>query len=299
MTDTVQNRPIDPLEYEGLDEVLRWAIGEDLQTGDVTTDVLVPPESRARGRLLVKQEGVLAGLDLFARIFLLIDPRARVELLKEDGDFVRPGDVAAIVDGLAHALLVGERTALNFVQRLSGIATRTAQFVALIDGRAKLYDTRKTTPGLRALEKYAVRCGGGYNHRFGLFDEVMVKDNHVALARGRSLAEMLLALRTTHGEEMTIHSEARTEHEALEALAGDADVVLLDNFTPRELAQLVPRMRAAAAKRSRPFALEASGGIGLETVSDYAATGVDRLSCGAVTHSAPALDLAFDFQEVR
>lgn len=290
---------IDPLEYEGLDDVLRWAIGEDVQTGDVTTDVLVSPAIRAVGRLLVKEEGVVCGLEIFERIFKLLDEHTTIETFASDGDFVKPGEIVAEVRGSARILLMGERTALNFTQRLSGIATHTAQFVALIDGRAKLLDTRKTTPGLRAFEKYAVRCGGGTNHRYGLFDEVMVKDNHVSMAHGRSLAEMLLALRATHGEGMVIHCEARDEAEAAEAISGGADVVLLDNFTPEELTALVPKLRTSAEGRSRPVEFEASGGIRLNTVSAFAATGVDRISCGAVIHSARSLDLSFKFEEER
>lgn len=290
---------IEPLEYEGLDDVLRWAIDEDRQTGDVTTEVLVSPQILATGRLLAKQEGVLAGLEIFARIFTLLDPHVTVEFLMQDGDFVRPGDIAAIVRGPAHILLVGERTALNFTQRLSGIATHTAQFVALVDGRAKLFDTRKTTPGLRAFEKYAVRCGGGCNHRFGLFDEVMVKDNHVTMSHGRSLSEMLMALRATHGDGMVIHCEARNEAEAMQAIASEADVCLLDNFTPDELTEMLPRLRTAMEGRARPLQLEASGGINLKTVSSFAATGVDRISCGAVIHSSRSMDLSFKFEEDR
>jgi nicotinate-nucleotide pyrophosphorylase (carboxylating) len=276
------------LALRELDPLLRAALAEDLGGGDRTSEVAVGASARARGELAAKSAGVLAGLHVFARVFALLDPAVRCELLAQDGARVSAGAVLARLEGPARALLAGERTALNFVQRLSGVATLTARFVDAAGGRARLLDTRKTTPGLRRLEKYAVRCGGGENHRFGLFDEAMLKDNHLDLAR-RPVAELVAELRQRSGAAFRVTVEARTPAEALAAAASGADVVLLDNMTPAELSALAPRLRAAAPG---PLELEASGGITLANVALYAASGVDRVSVGALTHTAPALDLS-------
>ena len=281
------------LDPERLDAFLRVALAEDRGPGDLTSEGLLPPERRARGRLVAKASGIAAGLGVFARVFQILDPSARVELARQDGAPLEPGDVAAHVEGSAPALLIGERTALNLVQRMCGIATLTKRFVDAAGGGARILDTRKTTPGLRFLEKYAVRCGGGENHRFGLFDEAMIKNNHVDVA-GRSPAELVRELRARYGERLVIHAEARDEAEALAAIEGGADVVLLDNMDAATLSALVPRLRAAAEGLERTSVeLEASGGIDLSTVAAMASTGVDRLSVGALTHSATALDLSF------
>lgn len=280
------------LPLEAVDRVLRAALSEDLGPGDVTTEVLVPRGRRARGTLVAKAEGVAAGLGVFGRVFALLDPSARVEPLARDGERFRPGDELVRVEGEARALLEGERTALNFVQRMAGIATTAARYVAAAGDRARICDTRKTTPGLRLLEKHAVRCGGATNHRLGLYDEVMVKNNHVDVA-GAPMGALLSALRAAHGAGMRITAEARDEAEALGAAAGGADCVLLDNLSVERLGALCPRVRAAAASAGRTVELEASGGITLENVAAVAATGVDRISIGALTHSAPALDLSF------
>jgi nicotinate-nucleotide pyrophosphorylase (carboxylating) len=266
------------------------ALAEDVGPGDVTSETVVPAGTRARARLIARASGVLAGREAFVRVFARLDPALVVRRRIADGAPLASGDVVLELEGQARALLVGERTALNLVQHLSGIATLTARFVAAARP-ARVLDTRKTTPGLRALEKYAVICGGGENHRFGLHDEAMLKNNHVDLARA-GLGALLASLRARHGPELRITAEARDEREALAAVAGDADVVLLDNFTPDGLRALCPRLRAAAAGRVRPLELEASGGIDLATVAAFAASGVDRVSVGALTHSAPALDLA-------
>lgn len=281
-----------------LERLIPIALAEDLGAGDVTTEPLLGPEVRARGRLVAKARGRLAGGELFTRVFRRLDPALRVGTRVADGAELASGDVVLELEGTARALLGGERTALNLVQHLSGIATLTARFVAAARP-ARILDTRKTTPGLRALEKYAVTCGGGENHRFGLFDEVMLKNNHVDLAR-MDLRTLLAALRARHGARMRITAEARDEREALDALAGDADVILLDNFTPAALASLCPRLRAAAraSARARPLELEASGGITLENAAEFAHSGVDRLSVGALTHSAPALDLALRLERL-
>jgi nicotinate-nucleotide pyrophosphorylase (carboxylating) len=279
-----------PRQEPDLERALAAALAEDLGPGDVTSETLVPEAARARGRLIARAGGVLAGGALCARVFALLDPGVRVERRVADGSALASGDVVLELEGRARALLAGERTALNLVQRLSGIATLTARFVAAARP-VRVLDTRKTTPGLRALEKYAVKCGGGENHRFGLYDEAMVKNNHLELARS-DLGTLLAALRARHGNTLCITAEARDEREALAAVSGDADVVLLDNFTPAALEALCPRLRAAARGRARPLELEASGGITLENASEFARSGVDRISVGALTHSAPALDLA-------
>jgi len=277
----------------GRDDVERFlaaALVEDVGRCDVTTETLVPESVRARARLIARASGVLAGGELFARVFRLLDPAVRVRRPFEDGARIVSGDIVLELEGGARALLTGERTALNLVQHLSGIATLTARFVAAARP-VRVLDTRKTTPGLRALEKYAVTCGGGENHRFGLFDEAMVKNNHIDLARS-DLGSLLATLRARHGKALRITAEARDEREALEAVAGDADVVLLDNFTPAAMADLCPKLRAAARGRARKLEIEASGGITLQNAAEFARTGVDRMSVGALTHSAPALDLA-------
>lgn len=282
--------PLPGADSESLDLLLRAALSEDVGAGDVTTAAL-DTKRRATGRLIARAPGVVAGLGVFVRIFELIDATVTARLRVRDGDSVAEGDTVVELEGSLEALLVGERTALNFVQHLSGIASLTRRFVERADGRARILDTRKTTPGLRALEKLAVRSGGGENHRFGLFDEVMIKNNHLDLA-GCSMLELLTTLRARHGAEMRITAEARNEEEALLAVAGDADVVMLDNMSVAAMRALCPRLRSAASDRPRPLELEASGGVDLETVSAIAGCGVDRISVGALTHSAPALDLA-------
>ncbi len=286
-----------PGQESPLERLLAAAPAEDLGPGDVTTETVVPERTRARARLVAKAAGVLAGLEPFVRVFERLDPGVTVRRRLADGAVLAPGAVVVELEGRARALLSGERTALNLVQHLSGIATLTARFVAAARP-ARVLDTRKTTPGLRALEKHAVTCGGGENHRFGLYDEAMVKNNHLDLAR-TDLGALLAALRARHGQELRITAEARDEREALAAVAGDADVVLLDNFTPAALALLCPKLRAAAAGRARPLELEASGGITLENARAFAHSGVDRLSVGALTHSAPALDLALRLEPLE
>jgi nicotinate-nucleotide pyrophosphorylase (carboxylating) len=296
-------RPLLPAE---IDRFVRMGLDEDRGGGDLTSVTAVPERARARASLIAKGDGVLAGLPVFARTFELCDRKAKIELLAEDGSRCRKGDLVARVEGSARALLSAERTALNFVQRLSGIATLTACYVRLAReaagpgssgaaGAPRILDTRKTTPGLRLLEKYAVRCGGGENHRFGLYDEVMVKENHIELA-GRSIEAVLADLRRAVGPTVRITCEARDEKEAQAAIDGGADVVLLDNMTAPGLARLCPLLRARAAERGRSVELEASGGIDERSIGAVARSGVDRLSIGALTHSAPALDLSLELE---
>jgi nicotinate-nucleotide pyrophosphorylase (carboxylating) len=287
-----------PLTY--LDPLLKAALKEDLETGDLTGDGAVPEGAVAKATLIAKQDGVLAGLPVFLRTFLLCDPAALTESECSDGDAVSKGQVVARIRGNARAILRAERVALNFLQRLSGTASLTARFVEHVRHvpSVRILDTRKTTPGLRRLEKYAVRCGGGENHRFGLFDEAMLKENHIELA-GSSIEEALARLRVHVGPGVRITAEARNEGEAFAALRGGADVLLLDNMTPETLVALCPRLREEATRLGASIELEASGGIVLENVHRFAEAGVDRISVGALTHSAMAQDFSLLLEPVR
>jgi nicotinate-nucleotide pyrophosphorylase (carboxylating) len=274
-----------------LDAAVRLAIEEDRRGGDLTSESAISAGTRARARLVAKQAGVLAGLPVFERCFELCDPQASFRAEVADGARVAPGTQLASVEGDARALLLAERTALNFMQRMSGVATLTARFVELAAGQARILDTRKTTPGLRAFEKYAVRCGGGENHRFGLFDQVMIKENHVALA-GSDVESVTRKVRAAIGAEVFMTVEARDPEEAAAAVRGGANVVLLDNMTPGELRVLTPALRELASSLGQVVELEASGGIDEHTVAEFAGCGIDRISVGALTHSAPSLDLS-------
>ena len=289
-----------PLDAAEIDAVLRPALAEDKGGGDLTSISAVPERTRARARLVAKSPGVIAGVAVFARAFELCDPSGpRVVLLVEDGARVERGRELATIEGSARALLTAERTALNCIQRMSGIATLTARYVELARAAgmspARILDTRKTTPLLRRFEKYAVRCGGGENHRFGLFDEVMVKENHVDMA-GRPIEAVLHDLRRAVGPSVRITCEARDEEEARAGVDGGADVILLDNMTPEEMERLCPILRGRALELGRRIEIEASGGIDERTIGAVARSGVDRISVGALTHSAPALDLSLDLQ---
>jgi nicotinate-nucleotide pyrophosphorylase (carboxylating) len=289
--------PPTALTTSEIDACLRPALAEDRGGGDLTSSTAVPEGARARASLFTKSAGVIAGLPVFCRAFELCDPSAKITPLVEDGTRVTRGQDLVIVEGFARALLTAERTALNFVQRMSGTATLTARYVDLARAAGmnppRILDTRKTTPNLRRFDKYAVRCGGGENHRFGLFDEVMVKENHIELA-GRAIEAVLADLRHAVGNGVRITSEARDEREALAGVDGGADVILLDNMTPEEMTRLCPLLRSRARARGRAIELEASGGIDERTLAAVARSGVDRISVGALTHSAPALDLSLD-----
>jgi nicotinate-nucleotide pyrophosphorylase (carboxylating) len=270
--------------------IVQRALEEDIGAGDVTTDNAVPPDQRSRAVLLAKQDGVLCGGPVFAETLRMVDPAATVELLVPDGARIARGDVVARVEGPTRALLTGERTALNFVQRLSGIATTTAAFVARLQGLStKLIDTRKTTPGLRVLEKYAVRVGGGHNHRFNLADAVLLKDNHLAALRhrGLDLAAAVREMRRRVPHTMRVEVEVTSLAELDAALDGGADVVLLDNMTTELMREAVKRVGGRALT-------ECSGTVTLETVRERAETGVDLISSGALTHSSRALDLSLE-----
>jgi len=273
--------------------IIQRALEEDIGWGDVTTDNAVPPDQRSRAVLLAKQAGVLCGGRVFAETLALVDRAVTVDLLMPDGAALHPGDVVARIEGPTRALLTAERTALNFVQRLSGIATTTAAFVARLHGLAtRLIDTRKTTPGLRVLEKYAVRVGGGYNHRFNLADAVLLKDNHLAAlrSRGLDLASAVRAMKQRVPHTMRVEVEVTSVEEIDAALAGGADVVLLDNMT-------IEAMRDAVRRIAGRALTECSGTVTLDTVRERAETGVDLISSGALTHSSKALDLSLELQE--
>jgi len=269
------------------EEVVRGALAEDLgRGGDLTTDAVVPAASLSRGRVISRAAGVVAGLAPGASVFRLLDPDLEVTFEVSDGDHVVAGSVLMTVSGRTRPILTGERTALNLVGRLSGVATLTRAFVDAIAGSgARVSCTRKTTPGLRTLEKYAVRCGGGTNHRFGLDDAVLVKDNHVAVA-GNVRAAVERA-RAAVGHTVMVEVEVDTLEQLGEALEVGADAVLLDNMNVDEL-------RRAVEMVGGRLVTEASGGITLDTAAAAAATGVDLLSIGALTHSAPSLDLTLE-----
>jgi nicotinate-nucleotide pyrophosphorylase len=269
-----------------IEKAVQFALQEDIGTGDVTTLSIVPEDKKALGRVVAKQEGIVAGLPLVEEVFRQVDPDACVRLAVAEGSRVRRGDLLCEVTGSARSILTGERVALNFLQRLSGMATFTARFVEKVAGtRARVVDTRKTTPGLRILEKYAVTVGGGHNHRMGLYDAVMIKDNHIMAAGGISAA--VRAARSSVPHTMTITVECEDLRQVGEALEAGAEILLLDNMTDA--------MRAEAVRIVAGRALtEASGEITEETAAAVAATGVDILSVGALTHSAPALDISLD-----
>lgn len=271
-------------------EAVRRALDEDLQSaGDMTSRALIPPDVRGRGRIIMREGGVVAGLPLASMVFRLLDGKINFQSLANDGDHLPALSEIAVVEGPVIGILEGERTALNFLQRLSGIATLTSRFVSLAHPHgAEILDTRKTTPGLRALEKYAVRAGGGKNHRFGLYDAVLIKDNHEVAVGGVGRAVALA--REALGGEAGIEVEVRDLAELEEAITAGADVVMLDNMS-------VDEVRRAVGLAAGRVKLEASGGIDLDNVEAYAATGVDFISVGAITHSARALDIALDLEK--
>ena len=278
---------IPQLQYEPL---VRAALLEDIGPGDITTMLCVPAGTTATATVLAKQPGVIAGLAIAELAFTLLDPNAQWKALAQDGAWVGEGRTPlAVVTGDARALLTAERVALNFMQRLSGIATMTAHYVSLTEGtQARIVDTRKTTPGLRALEKYAVRAGGGYNHRLGLYDCVLIKDNHIKAAGGIRNAVAGAKAQVPHT--MKIEVEAASLGMVEEALAAGADIILLDNMDTETMRRAVELIGGRAIS-------EASGNLTEARIAEVAATGVDVLSIGALTHSAPALDISLDFAE--
>jgi len=272
-------------------DIVRRALEEDVREGDITTEATVAPALMARGVFLAKADCVIAGLDIAFEAFRQVAetdkaPSPVFAGAKQDGDTCRAGDEIAGVVGSARSLLIGERTALNFLQRLCGISTRTRQFVDAAAGRITILDTRKTTPTLRALEKYAVRAGGASNHRAGLFDAMLIKDNHISLAGGvRAAIERARA----HRPGMPVEIEAETLSQVDEALAAGAEMILVDNMPTDRIREAVIRARGRAT-------IEISGGVTLDRIPELAATGADFVSVGALTHSAPAIDISFDIE---
>jgi nicotinate-nucleotide pyrophosphorylase (carboxylating) len=278
---------LDPLPELLVEPIVRAALAEDLgRAGDITSQACIPADARMDARFVARKAGVLSGLDCARLAFAALDPEIRFDAHVSDGAPLKPGKPIASVSGSARVILAAERTALNLMGRLSGIASLTAAYVAQASGtRARIIDTRKTTPLLRALEKYAVRCGGGANHRFGLDDAILIKDNHVAACGG--VGEAVRRARTGAGHMVKLEVEVDSLDQLREALEAAPDIVMLDNF---DLADL----QTAVALASGRVVLEASGGVSLETVAAIARTGVDLISVGALTHSAPVLDIGLD-----
>jgi len=270
-----------------LQELISRALAEDVGSGDLTTEALVEPGRRARARMIQKEPGVIFGLDVAEAVFRRLDPAVEWRPVREEGRWLDdPPETVTELEGEARALLTGERVALNFLQRLSGIATATALAVRELEGTGvEVLDTRKTTPGLRALEKAAVAAGGGRNHRFGLFDAILVKENHIATAGGVGAATRLALERRPPG--IPVEVECRSLAEVEEALKAGAERILLDNMTPAEVAHAVAQIGGRATT-------EASGGITLQNLKQYGESGVNFVSMGSLTHSAPALDLSLE-----
>ncbi|MFC2024596.1 carboxylating nicotinate-nucleotide diphosphorylase [Chloroflexota bacterium] len=280
------------LSNQQIDDIISLALAEDSAQGDITSETLIPPRLEGQASILAKTEGVLAGGGVAERVFALVDPSLKVRLLTPDGAEVRPGEAVAVISGVVLSILKGERLALNFLSHLSGIATLTARFIAETRGLGvKISDTRKTTPGLRLLEKYAVKTGGGQNHRFHLGEAVLVKDNHLTVLRawGMSLRDIVLKAKEGAPRGLVVEVEVSTAEEALEAAGGGADVIMLDNIGPDEMR----RIRGLVGDDIR---LEASGGITLANVREVAGAGVDIISIGALTHSVAALDFSLEFE---
>jgi nicotinate-nucleotide pyrophosphorylase (carboxylating) len=277
-----------PLPADVIEPLVQAALAEDLGTGDITSTSVIPADARAHVVMAAREEGVICGLDIACAAFRLADPGLDIKRLKHDGAQVKRGDAVMEVAGNARAILAAERVALNFVGHLSGISTLTAKMVRAVGGhKTRICDTRKTTPTLRALEKYAVRAGGGANHRLGLYDAILIKDNHIAIAGG--IAPALRCAKKAAGQPVKIEIEVDTLDQLREALEEGTDIIMLDNMNLEDMAEAV-KITAGRAL------LEASGGVTLERIPHIAATGVDLISCGALTHSAPNFDVGLDFK---
>ncbi|MHB0977566.1 MAG: carboxylating nicotinate-nucleotide diphosphorylase [Candidatus Aquicultorales bacterium] len=276
------------LELDGIDGIIRRALAEDIGAGDITTNLVVGEGVRVRASILARQTGILAGLPVASRVFALVDADVAVRERASEGSSMKAGDEVLVVAGAARSVFAAERTALNFLQHLSGVATLTAAFVARTEGTpARIFDTRKTLPGLRILEKYAVSQGKGENHRLGLFDAVLIKDNHLKAAGGVGPA-VKAARRAFAG---SVEVEVETLDELEEAIASGADIVMLDNMS-------VGEMKSAVDMAAGRVILEASGGVSMETVRAVAETGVGRISVGAITQGAPPLDFSLEVLEI-
>ena len=274
-----------------IDRLLDLAFAEDIGDGDHTTLSTIPATATGRQHLLVKEDGIIAGVEIAGKVFNRLDPALKMEVLIADGTPVRKGDVAFVVEGPVRSLLIAERTMLNIMQRMSGIATTTAPYQAELDGLdCKVLDTRKTTPGMRMLEKEAVRIGGGFNHRIGLFDMILIKDNHVDFAGGIPQA-VARAKEYCHenGKDLRIEVEVRNTEEIEQALEAEVDRIMLDNFTPERTAEAVKLIRG----KNPAVEIESSGGITIDNLRAYGMAGVDFISVGALTHSVKGLDMSF------
>jgi nicotinate-nucleotide pyrophosphorylase (carboxylating) len=275
-----------------IEDIIDRALAEDLSKGDVTTEALIPADRQGTGFIVAKKEGILAGINVAKQVFHRVDPELTVEVLLEDGAGVKPGSKVANVSGSIASILQAERVALNFLQRLSGIASETNRYVEAVKGLpVRIMDTRKTTPGLRSLEKHAVKAGGGENHRMSLGDGILIKDNHLAALRSRGLniKQIVARARQNSPQRLPVEVEVETVSEALEAAEAGADVVMLDNMNLEEMRKAVKSIHGRAL-------IEASGGITLDNVRAVAETGVDFISIGALTHSARALDISLELE---
>jgi nicotinate-nucleotide pyrophosphorylase (carboxylating) len=285
--------PIQPIDGTALERIVAGALAEDAPWGDITSTTLIPADATATAELAAREPGFFSGGPVLAEVFRQVDPSVQVDLKAEDGAAFDAGDVLAVLSGNARSILLGERVALNLLQRLSGIATQTAAFVAEAAGTgARVVDTRKTTPGLRALERYAVRCGGGHNHRYSLSDAVMAKDNHLAVLTADGTRDLTKALRAAKATlPHTVHFEVEVDRaEQIEpVLAAGVDTIMLDNFS-------LDGLRAGVQQVAGRALVEASGNVRLETVGAIARTGVDIISSGALTHSVRSLDLGLDIR---
>jgi nicotinate-nucleotide pyrophosphorylase (carboxylating) len=280
------------LSDKQIDSLIDLALAEDISHGDITSQGLIPPELQGKASILAKAEGIIAGGEVAKRVFLRVDPSLKVELPIKDGTRVKPGDIVATIFGNVISILKAERVALNFLQRLSGIASHTAQFIAKTKGLGvKITDTRKTTPALRLLEKYAVQIGGGQNHRFHLGDGILIKDNHLAALRalGMNMKDIVAKAKQNAPEGVKVEVEASTIQEALDAAEAGADIIMLDNMSPDEMRRVVNSVPSQVK-------IEASGGITLDNVRTIAMAGVDFISVGALTHSPKALDISLELE---
>ena len=271
-------------------QLIEHALDEDLGWGDITTETLLPETQRGKASIIARARGIIAGTGIARQVFLKVDPKLTVEIIIKDGTEIKPGDVIAKIEGKNSSILKAERVALNFLQHLSGIASETARYVEAVKGLpVKITDTRKTTPGLRTLEKYAVKVGGGKNHRMHLGDGVLIKDNHLATLRNQGLGikETVTRARQKASPKLKIEIEVKTQKEAVEAAEAGADIIMLDNMNLEDMRQAVQLVKGRAL-------IEASGGINLKKVRAVAETGVDLISIGALTHSPKALDISLE-----
>ena len=280
------------LSEQQIDSIINLALAEDISHGDVTSEILIPADLQGKASLLIKAKGVLAGIEIAKRVFFKVDPALQFEVLIEDGTKIKPGDIVAAVSGSVASILKAERVALNFLQRLSGTASQTAQYGAETRGLAvSITDTRKTTPGLRLLEKYAVRMGGGKNHRLHLGDGILIKDNHIASLRalGMSLKDIVTKAKQNAPQGLKVEVEVNSYQEAMDAVEAEADIIMLDNMSLEEMRRVVKSVPGQ-------LKIEASGGITLANVRAVAETGVDLISIGALTHPVKALDISLELE---